>query len=112
MFYTAVSILALAAIVGMLLLSYILRGKETPKGMVFTHGPLALVGLILLFVYTTSVQAGPVESVVLFGIAATGGFVLVARDLMRMSVPKWLAISHGVLAVAGFAFLIMYALNK
>ena len=109
MIYTSVAFFALAAVMGMILLSFVLRGKETPKAVVFTHGPLAVIGLVLLIIYTVKQPPGPVEAIVLFIIAAAGGIIMVWRDLTRRSVPKWLAILHGLLAVSGFVFLLVFA---
>ena len=111
MIYTAIAFFALAAILGMILLSYVLRGKETPKGVVFTHGPLAAIGLVLLVVYTVN-QPGPVESIVLFTIAALGGVVMLTRDLSGKKIPKWLAVLHGLIAVSGFIFLLVFTFTK
>lgn len=111
MIYTAIAFFALAAILGMILLSYVLKGKETPKGVVFTHGPLAAIGLVLLIVYTVN-QPGPVESIVLFTIAALGGVVMLMKDLSGKKIPKWLAVLHGLLAVSGFIFLLVFAFAK
>lgn len=111
MIYTSIAFFALAAILGMILLSYVLREKETPKGVVFTHGPLAAIGLILLIIYTVN-QPGPVESIVLFTIAALGGVVMLVKDLSGKKIPKWLAVLHGLLAVSGFIFLLVFAFTK
>ena len=110
MLYTAIAFFALAAVLGMFLISFVLRGKETPKGVVFTHGPLAVIGLVLLVIYSFRQSPGPTEAIVLFAIAAAGGLVMVWRDLTRRTVPKWLAILHGLLAVGGFIYLLVFAL--
>ena len=111
MIYTAIAFFALAAILGMILLSYVLKGKETPKGVVFTHGPLAAIGLVLLIIYTVN-NPGPVESIVLFTIAALGGVVMLVKDLSGKPIPKWLAVVHGLIAVSGFIFLLVFAFTK
>lgn len=108
MLYTSIAFFALAAILGMLLLSFILRDKETPKGIAFTHGPLAAIGLVLLIIYTFQHSPGPVESAILMTIAATGGIIVFARDITNKPIPKWLAILHGLIAVAGFITLLLY----
>lgn len=105
----AIAIFSLAALIGMILLGFVLKGKETPKSLVFTHGPLAAAGIILLIVYVTKHTPAPVESLTLFVIAATGGFIMVYRDLTGKTIPKWLAVIHGIVAVAGFAFLLLFA---
>jgi len=50
-----------------------------------------------------------VESLVLFVLAASGGFLMGFRDLLGKKVPKWLALGHGFLAITGFVFLLFYA---
>ena len=111
MIYTSIAFFALAAILGMLLLSYVLREKETPKAAVVTHGLFAVTGLILLILYVIN-NPGPVESVVLFVIAATGGIIMLARDLSGKKIPKWLGVAHGLIAVSGFIFLLVFAFSK
>ncbi len=96
----------------MVLLSFVLKGEHPPKSLVFTHGPLALAGIILLIVYSTKNNPIPLESIVLFIIAATGGIVLVAHHFMGKTIPKWLGIMHGLIAVAGFIFLLIFQFAK
>ena len=111
MITTAIALFSLAALLGMFLLTFVLKGRETPKAVVFTHGPLAAAGLILLIIYAFREEPRPIESIVLFTMAATGGFVMVFRDLTGRKIPKWLAIAHGTLAVAGFVFLLVFAMR-
>jgi len=108
MISAAIGFFALSAVLGMILLSFVLRGKHTPKAIVFTHGPLAVIGLVLLIIYTIGHKPAPIESLVLFIIAATGGIILVARDMMMKTIPKWLAIVHGLIAIAGFIWLLVF----
>lgn len=112
MIIAAIAFFSLAALLGMFLLSFVLKGKETPKAVVFTHGPLAVVGLVLLIVYSVEHKPGPIEAIILFAIAATGGLFLFYRDLTNKSIPKWLAVVHGLLAVSGFVMLLYFAFMK
>lgn len=112
MIVTAIALLALAAILGMLLLSFVLTGKETPKAVVFTHGPLAAIGLILLIIYAFREGPGPIEAIILFAIAAAGGIVMVMRDLTGKPIPKWLGIAHGLIAAGGMVLLLVFAFSK
>jgi peptidoglycan/LPS O-acetylase OafA/YrhL len=105
--YTIIGLFALGAIVGIYLLTLVLQSKETPKAAVFVHGLFVAVALIMLIVYITK-NPGPMESLVLFILAALGGIVLVYRDLTGQKIPKWLAVVHGLAAVAGFAFLLVF----
>ena len=110
--YASIGFFALTALLGMYLLSFVLRGKETPKAVVFTHGPLAAIGIILLIVYLLKDGPDPWESLTLFVLAALGGAYMVFRDLTGRPFPKLLAIGHGLLAVTGFVLLLVFAFNQ
>ncbi len=112
MIFTAIALFAFAALLGMFLLTFVLKGKETPKAVVFTHGPLAVAGLIILIIYALKEGPDPTESIILFTVAAMGGGVLFYRDLTNKPLPKWLAIVHGILAVSGFVCLLIFAFEK
>ena len=109
MIYTSIALFALAAILGMTLLTFVLRSKPTPKGVLFLHGGVAATALILLILYSFRAAPRPIESLVLFILAAAGGLFMGIRDILGKPPPKWLAIGHGLLAVAGFGFLLYYA---
>ncbi len=108
MLITAILFFALAALLGSYLLSFVLQNKNTPKGVVFTHGSLAATGLIILIIYALFNHPSPIVSIILFVLAALGGITLVYRDITGKTVPKWLAIGHGLTAIAGFIFLIIF----
>ena len=112
MLYTIIAILALTAILGMTLLSFVLRNKETPKLVTVLHGLFAATGLGFLLYYTFGNEPKPLEATVLLVIAALGGFIMVSRDLTGKPIPKWLAVTHGLIAVSGFIFLLIFTLNK
>lgn len=98
----------IAALLGVYLLTYVLQGKETPKGITFTHGPMAAIALLLLIIYAFMHQPAPWLSVVIFILAALGGFVLFYRDLTGKSLPMGLALGHGLLAIIGFVSLLIF----
>jgi hypothetical protein len=112
MLYTIIGLFALGALIGMYLLTMILRNKETPKAMVLVHGLFVVIAVIMLIIYLTKNSPGPVESLVLFIMAAVGGLVLAYRDFTGRKIPKWLAVGHGLLAVAGFVFLLVFACGQ
>jgi hypothetical protein len=111
MLYTIIGLFALGAIVGLYLLTLVLQSKETPKAVVLLHGLFVVVALVTLIVYTTKNTPGPVESLVLFIIAALGGIVVAYRDFTGKKIPRWLAVVHGLIAVTGFIFLVVFALG-
>ncbi len=109
MIYTAIAIFGMTAILGLYLLTLILRDKQVPKGAAIVHGLFAVAGLILLIFYCVKHEVGPLESIIIFSIAALGGFILAYKDLTGRKIPKWLGIVHGVTALVGFAFLLWFA---
>jgi hypothetical protein len=109
--YAIIGLFALGALIGLYLLTLVLQKKETPKMAAFVHGIFVAIALILLIVYGINHPPTPIESIVLFVLAALGGLVLIFRDLTGKSLPKWLALGHGLIAIAGFIFLLVYALR-
>ena len=107
--YTAIAVLGMTAILGMYLLSFIFREKETPKGVAMIHGLFAVIGLVLVIVYSFGNTPSPTVSLIIFIIAAMGGLVLIYKDITGQKVPKWLGLVHGVTAVIGFSLLIGFA---
>ena len=108
MLMTAICFFALAALLGIYLLSFILQNKNTPKGIAFIHGPLAAVGLIILIIYAFLYHPSPYISIILFILAVFGGVLLIYRDITGKTIPRWIAIGHGFTAIAGFLFLIIF----
>ena len=110
MLTTSIILFAIAAVFGLVLLTAILKSKDTPKAAVYTHGLVAAIALVLLIVYAESANAHTVTtSIVLFVIAALGGALLFGRDLMKKAGPKWLAVVHGLIAVSAFVILLVVA---
>ena len=107
--YSAIAILGMTAILGMYLLSLVLRNKTTPKGVSIMHGLFAVTGLVLLIVYCLGNNPGPLESIIVFSIAALGGFILIYKDITGQKIPKWLGIVHGLTAVTGYILLLCFA---
>lgn len=110
--YTIISLFGIGAIIGMYLLAIVLQNKETPKAVAFVHGIFVATALVLLIVYLVKNSNGPVESAVLFVIAALGGTVLIYRDMTGKKIPKWLALVHGIVAVAGFIILLVFVFGN
>ncbi len=107
--YAATALFALGAVLGLyLLFVYVLKGKKTPKNVAFLHGPLGGVGLMCLLFYAGAHGVAPWTAIVLFSIAALGGIVLIFKDLTGNSVPKWLAVVHGLIATSGLIALVVF----
>ena len=108
MLYTAIAFFSLAALLGMFLLSYVLQDKETPKAVAFAHGAMAATGVILLITYSFYRSPTPMISLILFVMAALGGLFLIFTDLTGKPIPKWMALGHGLTAITGYIFLLVF----
>jgi hypothetical protein len=112
MIYTTIALFAVAAILGLYLLTFVWQKKETPKAIAIFHGLFAASALVLLIIYAIKTNSNLYLSSTLFIIAALGGLVLIFRDLTGKSLPIGLALLHGLLALSGFAFLLIFIFTK
>lgn len=105
---TIILLFAVAAVFGLTLLIPVLKGASPSRTFVFVHGGIAAIALVLLLLQFFKTEGTvPVAAVVLFVVAALGGFVLFARDLSKKTIPKGLAVVHAGVAVAGFLILLL-----
>ena len=112
MLITAIALFALAAIFGLVALTAILKNKPTPKPAVFIHGGVAAIALLLVILAVAkSAGPSPIASLVLFIVAALGGFALFAIDMQKKPVPKLLALVHPLVAAIALVLLILFVFN-
>ena len=105
----SVIIFAASAVFGLLNLIAVLGNKQTSKPVVYTHGILAATALVLLIIFIiNSTGSSPIVSLILFIIVALVGFFLFSRDISKKSVPKAVALTHGVVAVISFIILLIF----
>ncbi|HET6450772.1 MAG TPA: hypothetical protein VFI08_05650 [Spirochaetia bacterium] len=103
---------AVAAVFGLINLTRVVGAGRAPRATVYIHGAVAAAALVLLVVYSVlHAQSAPIVALILFIVAALGGFTLFGIDVATQKPPKWLAFVHGVVAVAGFVFLLVAALS-
>jgi uncharacterized membrane protein len=108
MLYAIIAVFALAAVVGLIILKNWLTGATTSRATVYTHGIFAALGLVLLIVYYFQTEVKALQtSIILFLVAAIAGFYMFFRDLKGKMSPTWLAIVHGLVAVAGFVLIVL-----
>src|SRR5690242_14112790 len=104
----ALLLLGLAALGGLVLLSFVLRGHHTPKGIALVHGVLAAAGIVVLAVSWLAAGNAPRASLLLFVVAAAGGAIVLIQDLRKGRAPKLLAVGHGLVALAALALLVAF----
>jgi hypothetical protein len=104
---TIILLFAAAAVFGLTLLIPVLQGQTPKRAFVFVHGGLAAIALVMLLLeFMKEGNTVPQISVILFVVAALGGFVLFARDLQKKPIPKGLALIHASAAVIAFLLLL------
>jgi hypothetical protein len=107
---TALVLFALAALGGVTMAAMRLRGAERPPtGLALAHGALAAAGLIALIVAVMNMaDPGPARTaLVVFIVAALGGFYLFAQHMQKKALPIPVVVVHGLIAVVGFVILLM-----
>jgi hypothetical protein len=106
----SIFLFALAAVLGLIVLLSLLKKKETPKPVVYAHGLAAAIALVLLIIYgVQNPDHFPRLSIILFALAAIGGFYLFFNDMQKKPGPVAVAIVHALAAVAGFVILLLFA---
>lgn len=105
----SVILFAVAALGGLVLGVLGLRQRKLPMWLSIVHGAVAAAGLITLIFGVVQGNAGslPIISLILFLIAAIGGFVLFSYHLRRKPHPRGLILIHALAAVIAFVFLLI-----
>ena len=105
---TAAVVFGLAALGGIAMAALHFSKKPLPLPLAIAHGLAAATGLVLLIiaVATGATATLVVTSLVLFIIAALGGFTLFSFYMRRQPLPSALVVGHALLAVSGFVVLL------
>jgi hypothetical protein len=106
----AAILFALAALAGITLAALHFMKKALPLPLAIVHGLVAATGLVLLIIAVATGASATlaVTALVLFIIAALGGFVLFSFYMRRQPLPSALVVIHGLVAVAGFVTLLVF----
>jgi hypothetical protein len=114
MIAVAIMLFAFAAVFGLIVLIAILKNQATPKPVVVIHGSLGGVGLLILLTYLAMGNVTPIyiASLCVLLLAITVGFTVFGFDISNKRIPKFLAILHPILAIAGVVLLIVYAIRQ
>ena len=108
----ATILFAIAALGGATLATLHFRGRTPlPMPLVLLHGLLAAVALLLLIIVAVS-QPGlgglALLALVIFLLAALGGFYLFSFQLRGKPLPSRVVLIHGSAAVLAFVLLLVY----
>ena len=108
----AAVLFAIAALGGATLAILHFRGRHPlPMPLALLHGVLAAGGLALLIIAALTEPAFgglALVSLLIFVIAALGGFYLFANQLRERRLPSGVVLIHGGAAVAAFLLLLAY----
>ncbi len=104
----------LAAFMGVFLLRSLLKNKRTYKPVVFMHGCVAGLALLIMATYVALGHTAPllIASLVLFIVTAVGGLTMFTLDTSGKRVPKAIAIGHPILAMTSIVILIIYIVQN
>lgn len=107
----AVILFGIAALGGGFLAALRFQDKELPMPLALVHGGVAAAALVTLLVSVVrspepTAGLAPV-ALVLFVVAALGGFALFSFHLRKKPLPIPLVLVHAVVAVAGYACLLL-----
>jgi hypothetical protein len=106
----ALGLFALAAVGGLIIAILRFRGRPyPPMGLALVHGAAAAAGLVALIALVVHGQgtSNTKIALVLFVVAALGGFGLFLNHLRKNSLPIWLVIVHALVAVTAFVILLL-----
>lgn len=111
MIISSILLFAIAAVLGLLILIKWLGNKNVSRSVVYGHGIFAVLAfvLLLLFAYQHP-DHFPSVALILFAIAALAGIYMFIKDLKGKYSPMALAVTHGLVAVAAFISLLIFAL--
>lgn len=113
MLHAIIFLFLLAAGIGLFLLTRVLRNKYRPKSVAMFHGSFALLGLLMLAVFTITrpFSYWLIASLVLFILAALGGLTMFIMDVNKKPFPKAISIIHPLIALSALTLLIIYLLQ-
>jgi hypothetical protein len=109
MLLASLVLFAIAAVGGATLAVMRLTNRPLPLALALGHGAIAATGLVVLIaavVGAAAVGTMLAAALVLFVIAAIGGFTLLSFHLRKKSLPIPLMLLHGGVAVVAFLVLL------
>lgn len=106
MLYLIIGLIAITAGGGMVALLSVMKSEKPPRIVVVLHGVFASAAVVLLAIAYLNGNDGLVTSLIIYGLAAVGGYYLLFKDLKSPAIPKGPAIAHALLAVAGTVVLL------
>ncbi len=100
---------AIAAVLGLTFAANYLKSGKLPLGLAAAHGLFAASGLVLLIISVIMGETSTlgIVALVIFIIAALGGFILLYNHLTKGKLPRQLIAIHAAAAVIAFLILLL-----
>jgi len=110
MLYLSIVLFAIAAVLGLAILVKWLSKNDASKGVIYAHGIVAAIALVLIVVYALqNPENYPQLSIILFVMGALGGFYLFFTNIKSNARPIGIAFIHALIAVGAFVTLLVFA---
>ncbi len=104
----AIVLFAIAALGGIILAIIRFSGREVlPLWLAILHGLVAAAGLVALIWLVGASHLSAKGSLVLFIVAALGGFLLFANQLRNKAIPIGVMVVHALVAILAFILLVV-----
>lgn len=111
MLYVIIGLFGLAALFGIILLVNFSKKQSLSTQTAVIHGSIAALGLFLMLYYAyTHETIFPKYSLLAFILAASGGVLLASRHMKGKAGPLWLILLHGLVAAGGLILLLLFVL--
>lgn len=109
----ALVVFAIGALGGLMLATYVLRGRLAPWLLSLLHAGLGAIGLLLVIyaALTTGISQAALAALVILAVAALGGFYLASIHLRGKVAEKSIVFIHAGVAVIGFLTLLGVVFN-
>ena len=104
----ALVVFAIGALGGLMLASYVLRGRLAPWPLSLLHAGLGAIGLLLVIytALTAGISRAALAAFVILVVAALGGFYLASLHLRGQVAKQAIVFVHAGVAVIGFLTLL------
>src|SRR5437868_6112650 len=108
MIFTALIFFLITAVLGLVNLAAILKNKRAPLVVLFAHGVFAGIALLVLATYIIVQKSSflLLTSLILFVLAALGGFSLLIFAAYKKPAPKAVILIHPLVALTGLILLL------
>jgi hypothetical protein len=109
----ALVVFAIGALGGLMLATYVLRGRLAPWLLSLLHAGLGAIGLLIVIyaALTTGISQAALAALVILAVAALGGFYLASIHLRGKVAEKSIVFIHAGVAVIGFLTLLGVVFN-